>query len=358
MQCELSAEGGIDVSKLTDIIRREIDARAGGVQLTPAVVVSVQADFLRADVKLIENCAVIKGMLNQSGNKLTVGQSVKVAYLTLPSAGWIAFTNGEADPIGGGGGVQVESAAIITTAEDFIVTQETMIDYSPATKVLYGAAPAFIICQENYMLMASNWGNTEKALAVANEQYFPDAVHYTGWYVDNNNIVHRVEEYFDQYISQRTWSTSSKGERIIRRRRRIDYQYPNNNPAETPVFVSDNIGTFLPSGPGYIQIKDIGNDTAALTNYTSDMFMLSRTDAIVHKNTLDAALAAFFPEGVEYACHVNIDTGYYNNGWGCGGNRRDEISSTSNTPIIFPFKDRAEQDFSMGVTQRVEPVED
>ena len=86
--------------------------------------------------------------------------------------------------------------------------------------------------------------------------------------------------------------------------------------------------------------------------------MLSRTDAIVHKNTLNTALAAFFPEDVEYACNVNIDTGYYNNGWGWGGSRRDEISSTNSTPIIYPFKDRAEQDFSMGVTQRVEPVED
>lgn len=348
------------MSKLTDIIRREIDARAGGVQLTPATVISVQADFLRADVKLIENGAVIKEMLNQSGNKLTVGQSVKIAYQTLPSAGWIAFTNGEADPIGGGGGgVQVESAAILSSAtvEDFVITQETMIDYSPATKVLYGAAPAFIVCQENYMLMAANWTNTEKASVIANEQYFPDAVHYTGYYV-SNSIVHRVEEYFEQYISQRTWSTSSKGERLIRRRRRIDYSYPNNDPDETPVFVSDTTIKFFSGAADDIALKDIGNNTSALTNYTADMFMLSRTDAIVHKNTLNVALAAFFPEGVEYACHANIDTGYYNNGWGWGGSMRDEVSSTNTRPIIFPFKDRAEQDFSMGVTQRVEPVED
>ena len=207
------------------------------------------------------------------------------------------------------------------------------------------------------MLMAANWTNTEKASVIANEQYFPDAVHFTGYYV-SNSIVHRVEEYFEQYISQRTWSTSSKGEQLIRQRRRIDYQYPNNDPTETPVFVSDTISKFLPSYGDSATLKDIGNDTTALTNYTADMFMLSRTDVIVHKNTLNAALAAFFPEGVEYACRVNIDTGYFNNGWGWVGSRRDDVSSTSTTPIIFPFKDRAEQDFSMGVTQRVEPVED
>ena len=182
-------------------------------------------------------------------------------------------------------------------------------------------------------------------------------MHFTGYYV-SNSIVHRVEEYFEQYISQRTWSTSSKGERLIRRRRRIDYQYPNNDPTEAPVFVSDTTIAFTTGSSSYITLRDIGNNTSALTNYTADMFMLSRTDAIVHKNTLNAALAAFFPENVEYACNANIDTGYYNNGWGWGGNMRDEVSSTSTTPIIFPFKDRAEQDFSMGVTQRVEPVED
>lgn len=260
---------------------------------------------------------------------------------------------------GGGGGPNVSSAAILTnaTVADFVITQETMIDYSPATKVLYGAAPAFIICQENYMLMAANWTNTEKASVIANEQYFPDAVHYTGYYV-LNRIVHRVEEYFEQYIMQRVWSTSNKGEQLYRRRRRIDYQYPNNDPTETPVFVSDTISKFFSGTADSIPLKDVGNNTTALTDYTADMFMLSRTDAIVHKNTLNAALAAFFPENVDYACNVNIDTGYYNNGWGWVGNRRDEVSSTSTTPIIFPFKNRAEQDFSMGVTQRVEPVGD
>lgn len=313
--------------------------------------------FRRVNVKLLTG-QEYENMLNKTEEKLTVGQGVKIGYLTIPSKGWVALANGEADPLGGdgGGGIQVESAAIITTAEDFIVTQETMIDYSPATKVLYGNAPAFIICQENYMLMASNWGNTEKALAVANEQYFPDAVHYTGWYIDGNHIVHRVEEYFEQYISQRTWNTSDKGERGTRRLRRINYSYPNNDPTETPTFVSDTTGYFNPNSD-YYAIKDVGNNTTSLTNYTSDMFMLSRTGYIVHKNTLGAELTAFFPENVDYACHVNIDTGYYNNGWGWVGSRRDEVSSTNITPIIFPFKNRAEQDFAMGVTQRVEPVE-
>ena len=350
MQCELSAERGIDVSKLTDIIRREIDARAGGVQLTPAEVIAVQADFKRADVKLIENGAVIKGILNQSGNKLTVGQSVKIAYQTLPSAGWIAFTNGETDPIGGGGGgVQVESAAIITTAEDFIVTQETMIDYSPATKVLYGAAPAFIICQENYMLMAANWTNTQKASVIANEQYFPDATHITCYYVTSGRV-RREEQYIYSFIRQRSWSTY-KGEQLRREVRKIIYEYPTNDPTETPTFVLDTVQKLLPTATDYATVMDVGNNTARLSNYLTDMFMVPRAARINHKSTANALLQPFFPEGVDYYCALYIDTAYENNGWGW-------VGQNDMTSVVYPFKNRAEQDFSMGVTQRVEPVED
>ena len=338
------------MSKLTDIIRREIDARAGGVQLTPAVVVSVQADFKRADVKLIENGAIIKGMLNQSGNKLTVGQSVKVAFQTLPSAGWIAFTNGEADPIGGGDGIQVASAAIVSTATDFIITQETMIDYSPATKVLYGTAPAFIICQENYAMLASNWTNTQKASCVTNEAYFPDAVHFTCYYV-TSGLVRREEQYIYNFVNQRTWATSAKGERLSRKIRKIIYEYPNNDPTESPTLITDTVQNLLPTSGDSFTVKDVGNNTTNLTNYTTDMFMVPRAASINHKNNANALIQPFFPENVDYYCAFYFDTAYENNGWGW-------IGQNDMTSVVYPFKTRAEQDFSMGVTQRVEPVED
>lgn len=345
------------MSTLTDIIDRRIGEKMQGVQLAPAQVLAVQADYLRADVKLITNGTIIKGMLNKSGEKLTVGQSVKVAFQTLPSEGWITFANGEADPLGGsGGGVQVASAAILSSAtvEDFAITQETMIDYSPATKVLYGAAPAFIICQENYAMMASNWTNTEKTLTVANEQYFPDAMHLTGYDIVSN-VVRRYEDYFYSFIRGRTWATSGKGETAMRQLRRIVYEYPNNDPTETPTFISDTVYNFM-GNSSYITIKDVGNNTTTLSNYTSDMFMVYRVTSINNNNRLNALLLPFAPESVDYYCGLSIDTAYYNNGWGWLG--EDNFSNHSwGNPVYF-FKNRAEQDFSMGVTQRVEPVED
>lgn len=304
----------------------------------------------RVNVKLLTG-QEYENMLNKTEEKLAVGQGVKVGYLTIPSKGWIAFANGEANPLGGdGGGIQVESAAIITTAEDFIITQETMIDYSPATKVLYGVAPAFLICQENYAILASNnWTNTEKASCIANEQYFPDAVHFTAWYV-NSNVVYREEQYISSFIKERQQTASYKTEKIYRQIRKIVYQYPNNDPTETPTFISDTIQKLLPTADGYVNIMDIGNNTTQLSNYSTDMFMSPRATYIRHKSTANALLRPFFPEGVDYYCIFYIDTAYENNGWGWVGS--NELSG-----VIYPFKTRAEQDFSMGVTQRVEPVE-
>ena len=78
--------------------------------VTPAVVTAVQEDYLRADVKLLGNGAEIKGMLNKSPGKLTVGQTVTVAYETLPSSGVILIANGETDPLSEGGGWDVDTA--------------------------------------------------------------------------------------------------------------------------------------------------------------------------------------------------------------------------------------------------------
>lgn len=144
------------MSKLTDIIRREVKdlvSKQGGLMVTPAVVTAVQEDHLRADVKLLGNGAEIKGMLNKSPGKLTVGQTVTVAYDTLPSSGVILIANGETDPLSEGGGWEVDSAAIVTTdISDFIINQELMMAITPETKLYYGGMPQFVVVQGHYCL--------------------------------------------------------------------------------------------------------------------------------------------------------------------------------------------------------------
>lgn len=122
------------------------------VKYIEAVTLSVQEDFKRADVKLITG-QIQNNMLNKSNEKLTVGQHIKVGYLTIPSKGWIAMTNGEADPLGGGEpsvGIQIDNAAIITPvqASKFITDEEVIyVDEEEIAKIVYGKVPNWFYIQ-------------------------------------------------------------------------------------------------------------------------------------------------------------------------------------------------------------------
>lgn len=135
-----------------DIIDRRLDERLnkmGELKLVPAQVTAVRADFLRADVKLLANGAEIKDMLNKTAEKLTVGQTVTIGYQTLPSSGVIMFANGEADLIRQGGGVEVETAALLDedNVHHWLADQELMLDIDAETRLLYGGNQRLVSVQ-------------------------------------------------------------------------------------------------------------------------------------------------------------------------------------------------------------------
>ena len=110
------------------------------MKLITATVTSVTNDFYRADVRLITG-QEISNLINQTPNKLHVGQNVEVGYRTTPEAGWIQIAHGEPDPMRqGGGGVQVETAAVLdaNNVHQWTAEQELMLDINPDTKLLYG----------------------------------------------------------------------------------------------------------------------------------------------------------------------------------------------------------------------------
>ena len=149
------------MSKLTDIIRREVKdlvSKQGGLMVTPAVVTAVQEDFLRADVKLLGNGAEIKGMLNKSPGKLTVGQTVTVAYETLPSSGVILIANGETDPLSEGGGWEVDTAGLLDedNVHHWLADEELMLNIDAETKLLYGGHQRLVSVQGH----ACRWGTS------------------------------------------------------------------------------------------------------------------------------------------------------------------------------------------------------
>lgn len=191
------------MSKLTDIIKREVEgcvARQNGLMVTPAIVTAVQADFLRADVKLLGNGVEIKNMLNKTPGKLTVGQTVTVAYSTLPSSGVILFANGETDLIKqGGGGVEVETAVLFDANDlhEYTVTNELMVDISANTKLYYGANNRMIVAQGVPLYLGSfteaNFTAKLDSLLTANSAYI--SPEYTGLksYRYNSGVVYKYE---------------------------------------------------------------------------------------------------------------------------------------------------------------------
>ena len=212
------------MSKLTEIIRREVKdlvSKQGGLMVTPAVVTAVQEDFLRADVKLLGNGAEIKGMLNKSPGKLTVGQTVTVAYETLPSSGVILIANGETDPLSEGGGWDVESAVLYDAANlhEYTVDTTLITDISANTKLYYGASGRMIVAQGmifyhgSILLNNKNFTNALDNLLTENSAYI--APEYRGIisYKYENNIAYRVETDVKVYLNQVTYPVSTSNTR-------------------------------------------------------------------------------------------------------------------------------------------------
>jgi hypothetical protein len=89
------------------------------MQREPATVVSVAEGYKRATVKFTNGTQ--KELLNKSGEKLYMGDSVWVEYRTAVSSGYIAMRNGEADPLSEGGEV---SAYVVSSYEYYALSDE------------------------------------------------------------------------------------------------------------------------------------------------------------------------------------------------------------------------------------------
>lgn len=343
------------MSKLSELIDKRIDSKLDSsvLKYAPAVVLAVGDEYKRVDVKLLANGAVIKGILNKTKEELSIGDSVRVAYFTLPSSGWIDFVNGEARPIGGGAGIEVASAAILTdtTAADFIIDREVMIDYSPSTKVLYGSSPSFIILNGNYAYFSNillRDDSAGKNNVIAHSEYFGGGITLRGvaydpaltdneYNVVDITITTRIESM--QYNSTNTTSPYMEDAGI----------YASGQYGDTPV---SKINRFvLMQNMAYRQ-----------NGWVEDIMLVPRIGTIFQPT--DENIKALLPEGVTFVMEVVLETLWkIGNTWS-QNNSPPRISpysigwsNNNNSKFYAFFKDQAEQDFALGVTQRSEPVE-
>lgn len=174
--------------KLSELVEKITDKKLESKQLikrVPATVLSFTEGWLRADVRLANGTAV-SGMLNKSGERLKVGQSVYIEYMTLPSSGWIAMTVGEADPIKQGGGgeeVHIGNAAIVTPEQaDKLIAEEEILYVDEATpaKAVFGRMGNWFYCNGYpvwYMLNdLYNDPLTDDDIKDLGEELFPSSV--------------------------------------------------------------------------------------------------------------------------------------------------------------------------------------
>ena len=191
------------------------------MKLITATVTSVTDNFYRADVRLITG-QEIHNLINQTPNKLHVGQGVTVGYMTVPQAGWIQIAHGEPDPMRqGGGGVQVENAVLYDAANlhEYTVDNELMTDISANTKLYYGASGRMIVAQGmlfyhgSILLNNENFTNALDNLLTENSAYI--APEYRGIisYRYENNVAYRVETDVKVYLNQVTYPVSTSNTR-------------------------------------------------------------------------------------------------------------------------------------------------
>lgn len=302
-------------------------------QFINAKIVSVREDFLRATVRF-ETGQIVENMLNKSSEKLTEGQSVKVEFITTPSNGWIALTNGEADPLGGGGtGVQVGSAAILTTStvEDFTVNREVMIDYSPATKVVYGAVPSFCLINGVYCLIGSFNANTVQTI-LDHRQYFGDSFSmpfYSYYSSTDHSYTGKVYSYLDSINTSGNWTAYSRFEDDYGRNSLSNVSF-YNRPSVTEWFILPIIPTFV-----------------SVANMSTPSMSTTKRDALL------AAGITMIPQ------YMNVGIIYKEAGvWKYDTNYRVStlLYRGSSGYYAYPMWTRDEMDFALSVSQRVEPV--
>ena len=160
-------------NKLIDLMTRIVDRRINEStqKREPASVISVDSAYKRAVVEFLSGSRFT--LLNKTGEKLAPGDSVWVEYRILPSDGSIAMRNGEADLIGGGGGLILRNGIVVTADQSGVYAQQASsqqaINVTNLENTYYASANDPIVVQGN--------------LASSHKETPQDGTgEYAGWY--------------------------------------------------------------------------------------------------------------------------------------------------------------------------------
>ncbi len=353
-----------------------------------ATVISVREDYLRATVRFITG-QVVEDMLNKSGEKLNVGQNVKVQYFTIPSKGWIYLTYGEADPLKSGGEVgdiwNVETAVVLNNGnfDNFVITEEEMAEISETTKFYYGATSRFIVLQGHLCYFGNGRkssagtlpptldGSTESFQAVLeNAEYF-SSVSYSGMLSPEHTLMSYPSGNDDTFVRFWSWATTvytaqwyydttdgeyaTEGLRFFASRWTLDtgkkpteLKFYDDLTAEEKTAVVTNRTWY--NMDTYYTGSVYENGTYRLTNFAPSWFVLPVVQHIYDTVTTPNG----FPTPYGYASIANlylIANGEYTS----SNSTPSGTSLAGNSVTYMPFASQAEHDFAFSLTRRSIP---
>lgn len=355
-----------------------------------ATVISVREDYLRATVRFITG-QVVEDMLNKSGEKLNVGQNVKVQYFTIPSKGWIYLTYGEADPLrsgeGGGDIWNVETAVILNddNFDNFVISEEEMAEISETTKFYYGATSRFIVLQGHLCYFGNGStssagtlppkldGSTENFQAVLeNAEYF-SSVSYSGMLSPEHTLMSYPNGNNDTFVRYWSWATtvssasweynSTDGEyaretvRFFASRWTLDtgvkpteLKFYDDLTTEEKAAVVNNRTWY--NMDDYYTGSVYENGTYKLTNFAPSWFVLPVVQYIYDTVTTPNG----YPTPYGYATIKNLYL-IANNEYMSRNHTPSGASLAGNSVWNMPFASQAEHDFAFSLTKRSIPQE-
>lgn len=127
------------------------------LKLIDATILTVNSHsslFESATVRLITG-QVIKDLINASGNKIFIGQSVKVGYKTTPDAGWIHLVNGEINPIRLAGYDRENIPSYPADDNQITASEQMILNINEENKLLIGTHP-YILSVQGYACVYQN----------------------------------------------------------------------------------------------------------------------------------------------------------------------------------------------------------
>ena len=292
------------------------------IHIKTATVVNVTTDYSYATVKIIGNNGTIIKLINKTGEKLFIGDSVRVYYSTNLSCGWIAMRNGKPEPLGGTN-LEIDNAAVVPVVDPSkYVSNSTVfnVDVNNQIKCCYGDQRNRIIIDK--CLTPVKIGGFDVKMHVGNPSIYqfivPKDVYISEgldkdvfifasdediqFFKDNKNCItnqiHRIDEddylyFYLKTVSMQSYTTKDKTvtySSVIYTFRATGYYYKNDGSMVT-INPTDVYCNQMPTDIGIIPIvTELGNKANVryyLVMYNNDEVISVGKVLYRHYHTID-----------------------------------------------------------------------